>query len=150
MCKKTIASSFDEQYIKDEATGCWNWRRSVNKRFGYGQMWDGKRYMRAHRFSWERSRGPIPDALSVLHRCDNRRCVNPDHLFLGTHAVNTQDMMSKGRGKNGTTKIRAEDVAKIREMYVDAPQALIATTFGISQTQVSRIVNRKRWANAGT
>ncbi len=77
---------------------CWNWTGALSSSNGYAAFWDGERQVVAHRFSWELRNGPIPDGLCVLHRCDNRRCVNPNHLFLGTKSDNTRDMLSKGRG----------------------------------------------------
>jgi hypothetical protein len=78
------------------ADGCWEWAASLNDA-GYGQMSVNGVPDRAHRISWHIHRGEIPDGLFVLHKCDNRRCVKPDHLFLGTHADNMRDMSRKGR-----------------------------------------------------
>lgn len=77
----------------------------------------GRKY-RAHRVIWEAAHGPIPDNLMVLHSCDNRRCINIDHLFLGTAKDNTQDMMNKGRNKFIThAKISTrEQIEKIKEL----------------------------------
>lgn len=80
-----------------QSEGCWEWQASVF-RTGYGQFRDGGRSMRAHRVAWELVNGPIPEGLHVCHRCDNRKCVRPDHLFLGTRSDNMQDMSAKGRG----------------------------------------------------
>lgn len=78
--------------------GCWEWTAGLNDS-GYGMfpLWP-RPAERAHRFSWHQHRGAIPDALCVLHRCDNRKCVNPDHLFLGTRGDNIRDCFGKGRG----------------------------------------------------
>ena len=91
-----IDSRMVGRFVLNSFTGCWNWV-SINKA-GYGMIdIDGKTY-RAHRYSWEASNGKIPDGLCVCHKCDNPRCVNPDHLFLATHQENMKDMYDKGRG----------------------------------------------------
>lgn len=97
----------DERFILRTVygLGCWEWRGSFF-RSGYGQFTlrnpeGGRKNWSAPRFSWTRTNGPIPPGLSVLHRCDNRKCVRPDHLFLGTHQDNMADMKAKGRARSG-------------------------------------------------
>lgn len=84
----------------DKTHGCWEWSGSLDN-FGYGQFSIGRspkrRTIKAHRWSWENSNGPTV-GMCVLHRCDNRKCVNPAHLFLGTRSDNMRDMHAKGRG----------------------------------------------------
>lgn len=99
MKKKTLKEKFDEKYIPDPNTGCWLWSASLYKD-GYGQIVDKESRRspkRAHRVSYELYNGPISDDVLVLHRCDTPACVNPDHLFLGTHNDNMKDKVKKGR-----------------------------------------------------
>src|SRR6476660_6501286 len=87
-------------------TGCWNWAKSKTKA-GYGTLrsYDNV-LLYAHRFSWELHHGPIPPKLYVCHHCDNPGCVRPDHLFVGTHNDNMQDMLKKGRGSANRNKAK--------------------------------------------
>ena len=82
----------------DMETGCIEWTSYLNDA-GYGIVSCGRRFprMRAHRVGWALVNGPIPEDLCLCHKCDNRKCINPEHLFLGTKSDNTQDMISKGR-----------------------------------------------------
>lgn len=80
--------------------GCWEWM-GPRVGIGYGSFWANGKTVRAHRLAWELVNGPIPTGLSVLHRCDNPPCVRPDHLFIGTNADNSKDMVQKGRSPTG-------------------------------------------------
>lgn len=84
-------------------TGCWEWTLTKERPplLAYGRCYFGKRYRHAHRVVWELLKGPIPEGMCVLHRCDNPPCCNPDHLFLGTLADNAADRDAKGRTAKG-------------------------------------------------
>jgi hypothetical protein len=101
------------------ADDCWEWKASVDKDTGYGNFcWNTKRGW-AHRFAWFATHGEIPAKMCVCHHCDNRICVNPKHLFLGTIADNNRDMFKKGRGKNNPRpNITPEQVVLIRKLYI--------------------------------
>lgn len=91
----TLEERFWANVKRGNSDECWEWQRSTSD--GYGHMTYEKRYIIAHRAAYEFTYGAIPDGLFVLHRCDNRRCCNPDHLWLGTNRDNVLDSVSKGR-----------------------------------------------------
>lgn len=94
-------------------SGCWEWQWSVFKQTGYGQFaLDSKTPVNAHRMSWELVNGTVPSGSFVLHKCDNRKCVNPEHLFLGNQQDNMEDMAKKGRHV-GTKGWKATDLQRI-------------------------------------
>ena len=102
--------------------GCWNWRLSKD-RLGYGRLKvqmgarESFRYTSAHRYAYELFVGPIPDGKHVLHRCDNRACCNPEHLFIGTHTDNMRDMHKKGRGPRGYKRCATACAANARKRH---------------------------------
>lgn len=78
-------------------TGCWEWNRAMSGT-GYGQKWYSGKAWNVHRLSWTIYNGAIPEGLYVCHSCDNRKCMNPGHLWVGTQGDNLRDMYAKGRG----------------------------------------------------
>ena len=97
---KSLYERFLLKFDESKVGECWEWAASLDGR-GYGQIKNGKSMSRAHRISWEYYNSQIPEGMHVLHRCDNPVCVNPHHLFLGTHQDNMRDMARKGRSTKG-------------------------------------------------
>lgn len=122
---------------------CWLWQGVLSNR-GYGLLSVSGRYVGAHRFAYTEFVGPIRDGLFVCHRCDVRKCVNPNHLFLGTQSDNVKDMVAKGRhvcNLPDNTKVSDADIAQIRDRCSKGEyQKIVAAAFGISQQQVSKII----------
>ena len=138
-------------------SGCWEWRGYVRPA-GYGQIGRGRKgqgIIDTHRAAWELTNGPIPGGLFVCHKCDNRRCCNPEHLFLGTHQDNMRDMRAKGRGARGFdlphTRLSEEQVREIRARFVSrhhpglrghwrSNARELATEFGITPQYLTQVV----------
>ncbi len=123
--------------VRVSESGCHEWTSTI-KRDGYGSFWLGKP-TQAHIAAWTLFSGPIPGGLCVLHHCDNRKCVNLAHLYLGTPKDNARDMHSRGRAW-GRRKLSDEQVRRIKDMLdFGYSQQRIAQEVGISQITVSRI-----------
>ena len=89
-----LSQSFIDKFIEDPSSGCWVWSAGL-KGHGYAAYWEAGKQWRGHRYSYEKERGPIPKGLSAHHLCDNRKCVNPWHIELVTHADNCSRKMPK-------------------------------------------------------
>lgn len=154
MYRQTDAlSAFEARFIPEPNSGCWLW---IGYYYGHGcggfQFANaGIRLSKASRVAWALYRGPIPDGLCVLHRCDNPACVNPDHLFLGTNADNMADKMAKGRQAKGERLNRAnltED--HVRAIHADTrTYREIAGDYRIGQTAVCEIKRGVWWKHLG-
>jgi len=139
------------RYIDDRSelipeTGCWLWLLAL-KPDGYGvATLDGK-YIRAHRLSYIAYHGEIPDDSAVCHHCDVRSCVNPDHLYLGSAAENSADMVRRGRSNKGErhwcSKLTEDDVAAIRAS--DDSHRVLARRFAVSHGTIGHIKAGTTW-----
>lgn len=152
------------KYVKEVESSCHEWQSTIGHR-GYGlfKLSSKRGNVSAHRFAYELAYGKIPDGLFVCHKCDNRKCVRPDHLFLGTQAHNIQDAITKGRfdahrvkkvpknqkgAKNNASKLTEADVLAIR-VLLDRGFTLetIAKQYEVSISTISAIKHRKIWSH---
>jgi HNH endonuclease len=139
-----------------KGSGCWLWQASF-RRDGYGQFWISGRNNAAHRVSWFLTNEEWPK-VCVLHRCDVKACVNPEHLFLGTKKDNTRDMDAKGRrNTSGAPKGSKHPLAKLTEAQVKAIRAeyaagktthkKLAAKYGMGKSMIGYIVTNKFWTH---
>lgn len=130
-------------------TGCIEWIGSLHYK-GYGEIRINGKTKGAHVIVWKLHHGNIPFGMFVCHKCDNPKCINIDHLFLGTPKDNTHDMIAKGRmccgSKVRNAKLKENDIQHIRQLHQDGyTNVAICKIFHISSASISRIVNRKTW-----
>lgn len=123
-----------------DVAGCWRWSGNIN-RGGYGTLDIFGSNQSAHRIAYEAWVGPIPEGLSVRHRCDVRDCINPEHLELGTHQENMQDMVLRGRAPSA--KLTWDQVREIRAS--SEVHRVLAERYGVAGSQISMIQNNKTW-----
>lgn len=151
---------FERSYIPEPNSGCWLWYGRPRGSNDYGSINRDGKPIAAHRASWELVNGAVPNGLFVLHECDNSSCVNPEHLFLGTHQDNSDDKVFKGRHSrgaahsaakknpargvaNGNSKLTESDVLAIRALNIS--QRKIAAMYGVTQSLISNIKRREIW-----
>lgn len=155
MKKRPIIDRMMDKVSPDPNTGCWYYLGGTH-RSGYGSIrlpFPSRSQVSVHRLSYEHFVGPIPDGMCVCHKCDVRICVNPDHLFLGTHRDNMLDKVNKGRcnARHGSTHhystLDEETVAEI--LVSNEPQVSIAKRYNVSKATISNIKNRKIWKHVG-
>lgn len=135
---------------KDSKTGCWNWTGMKNPN-GYGQVKRDGKFLFAHRYSYLLHKGEIGEYF-VLHKCDNRKCVNPDHLLLGTQKDNQQDMKRKGRHIHGELSSQAKlTEKKVMEIYALHEGGMgtirLAKKFGVTKNLTWMIVRGRVWSH---
>ncbi len=137
--KSEIEEGIFKKYILMD-DGCWKWVGGV-PHAGYGQVQRMGKYLGAHRLFYERFKEKIPKGMFIDHLCRNTICVNPSHMEVVTPAENTR------RGR--TAKLSKDDVYTVRNLYKkgELTQAILGRIFGVGQDEISRIVNKKRFAN---
>lgn len=130
-----------------DANGCWICSRAKN-RDGYPQILANGKHMNVARFVFMTLYGPIPEGLVIRHQCDNRQCINPDHLKIGTHADNVADRVERGRsaiGENhGRSKLTEEDISFIRNDG-DHNNAELARMFGVDRKAIRKVKQGITW-----
>lgn len=133
---------------------CWEWggnmRGVIGKQVGV-LTFNGKR-VSAHRVAWIVKNGEIPKGMHICHVCDNHKCINPSHLFLGTNRDNMKDKVLKGRQSKGehrpTSKLKEWEVIKIRKLAeMGVMQTRLARDFHVSSTTIFRVVHRHLWTH---
>jgi len=131
------------KFVKVVESGCHEWQSTLHWS-GYGKFYYHGNQAQAHRVAYLLFVGAIPKGKLVLHKCDNRKCVNPDHLYLGNHQQNTADKMNRFNGLWGRMKYTTEQIKKCIDLYSQGwTQQKIADHMQIEQTSVSRFVRGK-------
>lgn len=155
MISETAFSAQIEErfWAKVKITGpddCWLWTGCINKEDGYGQVGIGGKKLKAHRVSWVIAHGEIPKGVDVLHICDNPPCMNPHHLFLGTHTDNMLDMVNKGRHSGGNKILTDAMVVGMRELYSGGTNMCqLAKMYGVHRQTIWRAIHGITWKHVG-
>lgn len=130
------------------ATPCRLWTGPVNRE-GYGKITVRRKTTGTHRIAWELYIGPIPDDMGVLHKCDQMRCLEPTHFFLGTNTDNCRDKCEKGRqllgSRNHFARLTEKQVLEIRRRWPQESRRQLASAYGVQESAISKIVLRRTW-----
>lgn len=166
---RATTERFLEKIVINADADCWLWIASVDSG-GYGHFGIGNRLLKSHRVAYMMQYGVIPEGLKALHHCDNRRCCNPDHLFLGTQQENIADMVSKGRQRgapgdrnasrlyperrprgesHSAAKLTAVQVDEIRRRYSagGCSHYQLAREYGVARSLIYAILKGQIWTN---
>ena len=150
--KKPVEERFWSKVNKDTESGCWEWKASTTIG-GYGSFSDqNRKSISAHRYSYEFHYGGIPEGMHVMHKCDNPKCVKPDHLSVGTHLDNMRDKKNKNRQVKGSlagmSKLTEEQVKNIKiKLLSGVKQSDIAKEFQTHKTNISYISREITWTH---
>lgn len=140
----------EDQVIKQE-NGCWEWPGGTSQRYPLTSV--GNKSIRLNRFAWETYKGKIPEGMNVLHTCDNPRCINPEHLWLGTQQENIHDMLEKGRGQKGLRcpKLTPADVVAMKERFNAGGCTYrgLAREYGVDVRWMRGIMQGEKWKGVG-
>lgn len=137
----TIAKRLDYYTYHEPMSGCWLWLGGVSSRGGYAYVYINGESFRAHRIQWERFNGPIPKGMLICHHCDTPSCINPDHLFLGTHTDNMRDAVRKGRiPKAKITEKQVIEILSMNDTYRN-----IAVRYGVAESTIGDIKTSRTW-----
>jgi hypothetical protein len=141
---RPLGDRLQECTAYDELTGCWLWIGNIGTN-GYGRISVDNRLQSVHRTSYEFHRGPVPEGKVLMHTCDIRCCINPDHLAVGSKLENTADMMAKGRNRYSGRKLGPDAIRHIRAWTMTGLE--YAELYGVTLHSVSQIRNRRAWAH---
>jgi hypothetical protein len=128
---------------------CWNWSGAITKTTGYGRAVIYGVFEDAHRVSWRLMHGDLPilPGFEVCHHCDNRACINPNHLFLGTHSENMRDARNKGHITGQKLQLRDADEIRAAVAAGESTRS-VAAAYGVSRSTVRDIVSGRTWADS--
>lgn len=151
----TSLGRFNKSYEINIDTGCWEWIAYITAG-GYGRFMINRKEIRAHRFSYSNFIGPIPDGHSICHHCDNRKCVNPSHLFAGTTKDNAVDRENKGRSNprkghdHPLNKLSDEQIFSMKKLLIEGVAVPELTKlFPVTLSTIGVIKRCERWSNIG-